>query len=142
MNDHVEAAKERCYQEQVFFTGTSVAFSGFLGALQSGLSTFQTWTSIGLVALVAVFASSLISDRAVRYKILDLSIDPARGKEKQELEKWSTARKVWFVFREKSGARFCVVVVLASALGVAMLLYSKLHSANQALHATAAALGN
>ena len=111
-----QSAKDRCYQEETFFTGSAVAFAGFLGGLQSHLNFWQTTISVILVGVVGWLAFCLIVDRATYYAYLDDRPEPR-------------TRRFWgqvcYVFGERSGARFCCVLTLAAALGVMVLLISK-----------------
>jgi hypothetical protein len=112
-----QAAKDRCYQEQAFFTGSAVAFAGFLGGLQSHLNWLQTTISVILVAFVGCLAFRLIVGRATYYAYLDNKPEPGKR------AFWG---QVCYVFREeKSGAMFCCVLTLATTLGVILLLFSK-----------------
>ncbi len=110
------AAQDRCFQEQQFFTLSSVAFSGFFGGLQGRLGTGQTIFSAGVVLTVAIFASLLILQRADYYRQLE-------GHPTQSI--WGQIRTVWAERSRSSSLYYCVLTLFAG-IAVAILMFSKI----------------
>ena len=116
--ERIRADQDRCFQEQQFFTLTSVAFSGFFGGLQGRLGIFQTIFSASLVLLVAICAFWLILDRADYHRYL------GSGAEKRERPNLSGL--IHFVWEEGSSSLYYCILTLGAGIAVASLMLSKL----------------
>ncbi|SRR5713226_1449783 len=116
--ERIRADQDRCFQEQQFFTLTSVAFSGFFGGLQGRLGIFQTIFSAGLVLLVAIYASWLILERADYHRFLG---EPPEMRERQSL-----SGRIHFVLDEKSSSLYYCILTLGAGIAVVILMLSKL----------------
>src|SRR5947208_17160187 len=96
--ERIRADQDRCFQEQQFFTLTSVAFSGFFGGLQGRLGIFQTIFSAVLVLAVASYAFWLILDRADYHRFL--------GSGEKTRKRQSLSGLIHFVLEERSSSLY------------------------------------
>jgi len=116
-DERIRAGQDRCFQEQQFFTLTSVAFSGFFGGLQGRLGIVQTIFSACLVLLVAIYASWLILERADYHRFL--------GSGAETRQRPSLSGLIRFVWDERSSSLYYCILTLGAGIAVAILMLSK-----------------
>ena len=104
------AAKEVIRQESFWFTATTLAFTGFVGALLEDPSVKVAIIASALIFILAVFTIYLLVGRHKKYCELNEVILPSW---------WAT---LWCAGKEMSGTLYCVVVVTFSAIGFFLII--------------------
>ena len=104
------AAKEVIRQESFWFTATTLAFTGFVGALLKDPSLADAIIASALIFTLAVFTIYLLVGRHNKYCELNQAT----------LLSWSAA--LWRATKEMSGTLYCVVVVTFSAIGFFLII--------------------
>lgn len=110
-------AKEVMRQEQFWFTATTLGFIGFVGALLRVPTGWDVFISLVLIWILTVFSIYLVIGRHRQYCEVN----------KTRFSSWSRAFD--HAFRERSGALYCTVVTLFSAIAFTLIILMRyLHS--------------
>lgn len=104
------AAKEVIRQESFWFAATTLAFTGFTGALLKEPSFPDAIVASIMILALAVFTIYLLVGRHKRYCELNDVIVPS----------WWAA--LWRATKEMSGTLYCVAIVAFSAIGFFLII--------------------
>jgi hypothetical protein len=120
-SDPNERYKEVIRQESFWFTATTLAFTGFVGALLRQPSMVDAILASSLIVVLTLFTIYLLVGRHKKYCELN----------NERLPNWWAA--LWRATKEMSGTLYCVMVVTFSAIGFILIILMRFIEQHSAL---------